>query len=97
MSQVKVILLERARAQRDLAARARQLADGTTDAEAIAKLIAYAEEMEREARKLEDRATTLAKTIAKTRSLSAEFKSLVADARAGIAACRKPPDSKDSN
>jgi len=95
MSQVQVILLECARAQRDLAARARQLADGTTDAEVIAKLIAYAEEMEGEARRLEYRATALAKTVAKTRILSAELKSLVAEARASIAACRKTPDSKD--
>ena len=97
MSQVQVILLERARAHRSLAVRARQLADGTTDTEAIAKLIAYSEEMESEARKLEDRATALAETVAKTRRLSAELKSLVADARASIAARPKTPDSTDSN
>jgi ABC-type transporter Mla subunit MlaD len=90
-----VILLDHARAQREQAEHARRLAAGAPAADITATLLSWAAELEQNATTLEERAHTLAETIAKTIALSAEVKALVGKAQENLAESRDRRKKRD--
>jgi hypothetical protein len=81
-------MLQQACATRARAERVRQLAYGLAADAAVRDLLAYAEELDRHAVALDDRACALAATIATTEVFSAEISSLIAEAQARLATAR---------
>ncbi|HWI27884.1 MAG TPA: hypothetical protein VN668_13005 [Stellaceae bacterium] len=88
-----VFLLEEARQRRANAHRARRLAQTLVTQDAYDKLVAYAAELEQRAQELDEWATALAATVARTHALSDEIHSLVTEARARLKdmPLKKPP------
>ena len=91
-----VVLLEHARLKRDAAERARELARGATTDSLFDDLSRHAEELEQTAAALEQRASTLAETIARSQSLSADVKTLVERAHAQLEAMRAKKPKRPS-
>jgi ABC-type transporter Mla subunit MlaD len=81
MSQTVALMLERVRASYDSAGRVWRLARSMTTPEAVETLAQYAGKLDRTARELEERASALAQTVAKTRALGAEMQALAKEAQ----------------
>ena len=81
-------MLKQARSNRERAERARRLARSLTEQDIIDNFTRYADELEQQALALEERACALAETVGKTRSLSADIRLLVEEARARLKAMR---------
>jgi hypothetical protein len=89
MAKAVVVLLERARAQRATAERARRLARSIPTQGVVEELERHAGDLDRTAIELERRADALAARIAKARcSLNAGLRRLVTQARARLDALR---------
>ena len=86
--QTALLILNRARDNRDTAERARRLARGFADDSVIDNLTRYANELEQQALDLERRARTIAETISETAALSADIHGLVAEVRTRLRALR---------
>jgi hypothetical protein len=80
--------LERARKHRAAAERARRLARSIMTDDIVYELGRYASDLEAMAHDVEERACLLAETIAKTRSLGADIRTLIRDARDRLSALR---------
>lgn len=75
-----VILIEEARANRERATRAREVARFISAQDVCDSLIDYADRLEQRALALEERAAALERTVAKNHELSGEVRKLVDDA-----------------
>ena len=93
MSAAALVLVEHAEFLRTSAARWRRLADETSTPDVSERLIRLAAELEDRAHELEMRARSIAKTVAKTRTLSAEIQRLAEEAGRRAKRLRRKPGS----
>jgi hypothetical protein len=89
MAETPMLILDRARSYRESARRARRLATSMTDDFLIERFTQYADELEREALDLEQRARTVADMTADPKPSSANVVILDVEARARLRAQRR--------
>jgi hypothetical protein len=94
MAETPMLILDRARSNREAARRARRLAMGLTDDTLIERFIRYADELERQALDLEQRAGSVAGKMGDREPLSANIVTLDAEARARLRAQRRKSRSR---
>jgi ABC-type transporter Mla subunit MlaD len=90
MAKPVVVMLERARAQRAMAERARRLARSIPTQGVVDELERHAGDLEQAAAALEQRADALSETTAKAGSLSADIHRLIGEAQARLDALGAP-------